>query len=160
MDVGSIFLILALALIVFLFISRPFFERQSEGGHFLAGEATLERDHQHSGLLAERDRLLNALEELDSDNALGKVPEENYTEQRDALLTSGALVFQKLDEFEQSLPGRAAGEKVNAGESDDLEALIAARRRARDNKKVNFCHKCGTAIQQDDTFCSSCGTKI
>jgi hypothetical protein len=160
MDVGSIFLILALALIVFLFVSRPFFERQSEGGQLLAGEAILERDHLRSGLLAERDRLLNALQELDSDNELGKVPEEDYTEQRDALLKSGAVVLRQLDEFVQSPSRGTAGLKTNSVESDDLEALIAARRRARDKKEVNYCHKCGAALQQDDKFCSSCGTRI
>lgn len=159
MDVGSILLILALVLIVFLFVSRPFFERQSEGGQLLAGEAVLERDHRRSELLAEHDRLLNALHELDSDNGLGKIPEEHYAEQRDILLKSGALVLRQLDEFEQS-SSRAAGVKANSGESDDLEALIVARRRARDKKKVNFCHKCGTALQRDDIFCSSCGTRI
>ncbi len=56
-------------------------------------------DHQRSALLAERDRVLTALQDLDFDNALGKVPVEIYREQRGLLLQTGASVLRRLDEM-------------------------------------------------------------
>ena len=81
MDIGSIFLILALLILVALFVSRPFISRSQE-----TVSLTLDpQDHERSSLLAERDRLLNALQELDFDATLGKIPEEDYPAQREAV---------------------------------------------------------------------------
>src|SRR5690349_50087 len=98
--IGSLFLILALALVVGLFIAQPFFKNVS--GSNADKESTVrsaeeEREHQRSSLLAERDRVLNALQELDFDYALGKVPAEEYPLQRSALLKTGADVLRHLD---------------------------------------------------------------
>jgi hypothetical protein len=73
MDIGSLFLILALALAVGLFIAQPFLNSAfKEGsGRKVAFEA---RDHVRSALLAEREQVLDALQELDFDQALGKNP--------------------------------------------------------------------------------------
>jgi hypothetical protein len=78
MDLGSVFLILALTILVGLFVSRPFFERQKA----IPNGKTSSLDHDRSALLAERDRVLNALKELDFDHTLGKIPEDEYPEQR------------------------------------------------------------------------------
>ena len=53
MDLGSIFLILALLVFVGLFIGRPLME-----GAKVVVEQSESEDHHHSMLLAERDRLL------------------------------------------------------------------------------------------------------
>jgi hypothetical protein len=120
MDLGSIFLILALAVLVSLFVSRPFFETASETGapkqpetDMAASSAGAEpaaegpgqtangarRDHDRSALLAERERLITALQELDFDHDLGKIPAEDYPAERMALLEAGANVLRKLDEL-------------------------------------------------------------
>ena len=49
-------------------------------------------------LLAERDRVVNALQELDFDFNLNKIPSEDYPVQRAALLQKGADILKKLDE--------------------------------------------------------------
>jgi hypothetical protein len=89
MDIGSIFLILGLLVLVILFISRPFLERKTLPA---SGE-----DHELSSLLAERDRILNALQELDFDFALGKIPESDFPGQRASLLQRGADILRQLD---------------------------------------------------------------
>ena len=62
MDLGSIFLVLGLLVLVGMFIARPFVERKATG--------FTQEDHEYSGLMAERDRVLNALQEIDFDFTL------------------------------------------------------------------------------------------
>jgi hypothetical protein len=179
MDIGSIFLILGLLVLVGLFVVRPLVERSAV--------AVSQEEHQLSALMAERDQILNALQELDFDFNLGKIPEDEYPAQRAALLQHGANILRKLDEYQPSvrtvdaqdrleqaiaqrradaavMPRNGAGSRlkvstVAAAQDDDLEALIAARRRERTEKAAGFCSQCGSPLQQSDHFCPKCGAK-
>jgi NADH pyrophosphatase NudC (nudix superfamily) len=187
MDIGSIFLILALLTLVVLLVGRPLFNRQNT----TVFELTDREDHDYSTLLAERDRVLLALEELDFDNSMGKIPEEDYPSQRALLLQYGSDILRKLDEFTvagkqaredkevgespearleatlaekritRSAPA-AVGSAINGGEGadDDLEVLIASRRRARNVKSAGFCPQCGGPLQKSDRFCPKCGATV
>jgi hypothetical protein len=172
MDIGSILLILALLLLVGLFVSRPLFERRAT--------AVTESEHQISALLAERDRILTALGELDFDHDLGKIPADEYPVQRDRLLKNGAQILRQIDAFQgetsssedSASPWETASqepveEALHASppsaisEADEeLEALIATRRRVRQDKASGFCHECGGPIQKSDRFCPKCGTTV
>jgi hypothetical protein len=113
MDIGSIFLILALLILVGLFISRPLFERKAI--------AVSPEEHEFSFLMAERDRILTALQELDFDHTLGKIPEADYPAQRASLLQRGADILRQLDKYDH---------KSSQGDwESQIEAAIAARRR-------------------------------
>lgn len=165
MDLGALFLLLALVLLVGVIISRPLLFKGTEEP---AISANLPEEHQHSTLLAERDRLLTALQELEFDHNLGKVPEEDYPEQRAALVKSTADVLRQLDV--PPATSMAAGETIGSpemapqpeGVDGDLEALIAAHRRARllDGKAASFCSKCGKPVAKSDKFCSRCGSAL
>ncbi len=171
MDIGSIFLILGLLIIAGLYISRPFFEQRST--------AVGRLEHDRSSLLAERDRILNTLQELDLDYALGKIPTAEYPAQRAALLEQGAQVLRSLDALRARLPSQdgaeprdaevalrtltapnANGRSTLASPDDQLEALIASRRREREGKASGFCPRCGNPVQKSDRFCPKCGFKI
>lgn len=179
LDLGTIFLFLALFIFVAIFVARPVVEKRS----VIVSE--LEQDR--SALLAERDRLLNAIQELDFDHSLGKVPQEDYPAQRQRLLQRGAAVLRRLDaampahlsdddldrRLEEAVADRRAQEESEAperagpgaaptalaemAELDDIEKLIAARREARDVKAVGFCAECGNPLQETDRFCARCG---
>jgi hypothetical protein len=175
MDIGSIFLILGLLVIVVLFITRPFFERKAT--------TVTRQEHEYSALLADRDRILNALQELDFDYSLGKIPEADYPAQRAALLQRGADILRRLDAMQpeasmgdeeahieeviaarrvettdlQAVPNGVRVRPVAASPDDDLEALIASRRRKRNEKAGGFCHQCGKPVQKSDRFCPGCG---
>lgn len=43
---------------------------------------------------------------------------------------------------------------------DDLEVLLANRRRVRQEKSAGFCPSCGHAVQKTDRFCPKCGKMI
>jgi hypothetical protein len=92
MDLGAILLLLALLLGVGLFLAAPLMRSLPSSSSQETREA--------SSLMAERDRVINALQELDFDYKLGKVPEEDYPGQRRTLLQRGADILRKLDELE------------------------------------------------------------
>jgi hypothetical protein len=171
MDLGAIFLLLVILIPVVMFVAWPFIKHwrvQTEGGHEI------------SSLLAERDRVLIALQELDFDNSLGKIPVEEYPVQRAVLLQRGAEVLRHLDTLtpglspvgqEESAERRveakgsvrfsdAVVQPVKLLSDDDLEELIAKRRIARKEKTAGFCPKCGKPILQSDQFCPSCGQAV
>ena len=152
-----LFLLIVLAIIVH-FVTRPFFKRQRV--------QAVESSHEYSSLLAERERLLTALQELDFDQTLGKIPTEDYPSQRATLLQKGAEVLRQLDAISPSLAKQAGGKdpgtenasNLNAPLSDDdLEELLSKHRNTRKDKTAGFCPKCGKPILQADVFCPSCG---
>jgi hypothetical protein len=185
MDLGSIFLIVALALLVGLYIARPFFEHR--------GKVVSREEHDISHLMAERERLITALQELDFDFTLNKIPEDDYPAQRTMLLKKGAEVLRQLDELQQ-ISGEATAEdrielaiaarRADAGRQaipaqaredvstrtgngrtpvavpsgDDLDERIAERRQLKQDKATGFCAQCGNPLQKADIFCSRCGT--
>jgi rubrerythrin len=159
MELGTIFLLLGVLIIVFMFVAQPFTE------HW---RVKAQSGQEISSLLAERERALNALQELDFDYGLGKVPAEEYSAQRASLLQKGADVLRRLDEIQgaQSPPAEervepAVTERPAEQLSDeDLEDLMAKRRAVRQQKTAGFCPKCGKPILQSDQFCPSCGQAV
>ncbi len=183
MDLGSLFFLIALALLAAIYIGRPFFDRKftrawlSTPRHARADKQHAQPDHEHlsSSLMAEYERLLQALQELEFDFNLGKIPAEDYPEQRNFLLKSGAAVLKQLDALIDNAELDSAEARMEAavaancddkrlpsrsGEGDDLEALISDRRRKRDEKSAGFCPKCGRPVQISDAFCPKCGSKL
>ncbi len=169
MDIGAILLFLAVLVVTVLFIARPFLDKRrpavAAGGHEL------------SALMAERDSIITALQELDFDNSLGKIPAEDYPQQRAALLQHGAQVLRKIDllspktassgdaeiRIEAAIAARRADFAVQGSSGDvddDLESLIAARRSERNEKSGGFCSNCGRPIMASDRFCPYCGKVI
>lgn len=183
MDIGSIFLILGLLVLVAIFISRPLLDGRTV--------ELSQEEHELSTLLAERDRLLTALQELDFDYTLGKIPEEDYPAQRAVMVQRGVEILRRLDELQAeahpeddearldaaiaarraetaavALPvGNGSGVRVKpaplaVGQDDDLEALLANRRRDRKEKAGGFCPACGKPVQKSDRFCPKCGQPV
>jgi flagellar biogenesis protein FliO len=177
MDIGSIFLIMALLILVGWFIGRPLFERKTKNQ--ILSTTVIQQDHERSTLLAERDRAINALHELDFDYTLGKIPEADYPAQRSLMLQYGSEVLRKLDALHEVLPVTSAEDRLEsaiaarkaaqtatpkleiAPEPDDqIETMIAMRRRSQSEKASGFCHKCGGPVQKSDLFCPKCGTAL
>src|SRR5512135_920573 len=106
MDLAAIFLLLLVFAFIVLFVSRPLFVRERR---LSAGESP-----ELSALLAERERLLIALQELDSDQALGKIPAEDYPIQRTELLQKGADILRRIDALVPAPEKAAAAEASGA----------------------------------------------
>jgi len=178
MDIGAIFFILAVVTLVGMYVGQPYIQRR--------GRRATQEDHEYSALMAEYDRAVNTLQELDFDNALGKVPAEDYPRQRAELLAKGADLLRKLDaltpvpspsgrggrsegkDAESRMEAAVASRRADASakraatvlDDDDLESMLAARRKNRKEKSAGFCPKCGKPILVSDRFCPSCGKVI
>jgi hypothetical protein len=176
MDVGSIFLLLGILVVVTLFVLRPFIDERRNKVLITEALPTIEKEMHISSLLAERERFLRALQELDFDFSLGKIPEEDYPTQRQFLLLKGAEVIKKLDEIGGDVKSKDQIQRIEnivgvgspEGHIEDnkivkdanVESLIAARKRTKESKPDGFCPKCGKPISKMDKFCSKCGTTL
>jgi len=95
MELSAILLLVAVLVMVVMYAGRPFFE------HW---QMKAESGREGSTLLAEREHVLSALQELDFDHGLGKIPEEEYSTQRAALLQRGGEVLRKLEILKLDVP--------------------------------------------------------
>jgi NADH pyrophosphatase NudC (nudix superfamily) len=168
MELTAIFLSLAVLILVGAYLYAPFMERRAR--------RVTEEEHELSALMAERDRVINSLQELDFDFKLGKIPEEDYPTQRAGLLQKGAEILKNIDtlapqpaslqdteaRLERAIAARRADASLAHVEvpDDDLEAMIAARRKGRTNKSAGFCPRCGKPVMVTDRFCPSCGKSL
>src|SRR5215216_672201 len=89
MQLTAIFFSLAILILVGIYLYAPFMERRAR--------RVTEEEHALSTLMAERDRVINSLQELDFDFKLGKIPEEDYPAQRTSLLQRGANILRQID---------------------------------------------------------------
>jgi hypothetical protein len=169
MDIGSIFLGIALVLVVAFIVARPLLEGASV------------RDRQPGpadNLRSEHERVLTQLRDLDFDHATGKILDEDYAAQRALLVAQGVAVLKQLDQLsaatfapaarsgvaaQSAAPGRArsveaeieaavAQRRAGAGADADIEAAIAQRQPG-----THPCGQCGAAVSALDRFCPSCG---
>jgi hypothetical protein len=137
MEAGSILFALAMLILVGVYLAGPL----SNPAQRRTGKAngTL------SALIAERERLLDAIQELEIDHSMGKVLGDGYHRQRGLLASQGAQVLRRIDELHGPTDLEA-----------ELEAAIAELR----GKGAGFCPQCGKAVHITDRFCGSCGTEL
>ncbi len=157
MDIAAIFLTLAVLFFVGAYLYAPF--ARGYGRRVTAEEREL------STLLAERERVLSSLQELDFDYRLGKIPEEDYPIQRTNLLQTGADILRKMDALtiDETDLRRNNAKKASAKKEltdSELENLISQRRASRKKNYEGFCPKCGKPVLSSDKFCASCGKAL
>lgn len=168
MELTAIFFSLAVLIFVGVYLYAPFMERR-------ASRVTQE-EHELSALMAERDRVINSLQELDFDFKLGKIPEEDYPVQRAGLLQRGSEILRQIDSLapqpasaqdtEVRLERAIAAHRADAPlarveiADDELEAMISTRRKGRRDKSAGFCPRCGKPVMVSDRFCPSCGKSL
>ena len=168
MELTAIFFALAILILVGIYLYSPFMERRAR--------RVTQEEHELSALMAERDRVINSLQELDFDFRLGKIPEEDYPTQRAGLLQRGAEILKQIDSLapqaasaqdtearlERAIAARRADMSIARVQvpDDDLEAMISARRKGRKEKSAGFCPRCGKPVMTNDRFCPSCGKSL
>lgn len=172
MDLGAILLLIALLLVVGVFLAAPLLNDRPRSSSQETPEV--------SSLMAERDRVITALQELDFDFKLGKIPEEDYPSQRASLVQKGADILRNLDALAPAFEA-AAGERLDASSrleqaaaagradsgralkalaDDEIESMLAARRGARRATSAGFCPRCGKPVLTTDQFCPNCGKAL
>jgi NADH pyrophosphatase NudC (nudix superfamily) len=168
MELTAIFFSLAVLILVGMFLYAPFIEQRAR--------QVTDEEHALSALMAERDRVINSLQELDFDFKLGKIPDEDYPVQRASLLQKGADILRKIDSLapqpasaqdteallEKAIAARRADGSAAKPDltDDDLESMISTRRKSRKDRSAGFCPKCGKPVMVTDRFCPSCGKSL
>jgi hypothetical protein len=183
MDLGAILLLIAILLSVALYLAAPLMSNPTS--------RVLQESQEVSSLMAERDRIINALQELDFDFKLGKIPDEDYPVQRAELLQTGASVLKKLDHLsstpasdgelpndaqkgitaESRLELAAAARQIDGSSrttekkseritDDEIESMLATRRKTRKTQSAGFCPRCGKPVLTADLFCPNCGKAL
>jgi len=156
MELGAIFLSLAVLLLAALFISQPFLFPAKE--HKASAE-----NAQISALLADKDRYLGLIQELEQDHSLGRITDEDYPAMRSDLMLKASNTLRKIEEleniishqtFQTPLPRTAVKQNI------DLDDLLAMRRSQKKDRTDGFCPHCGKPVVKSDKFCSHCGKKI
>jgi hypothetical protein len=160
MTIGSIFLGLALAALVGLFVARPLLKTDARSKAKLTP---------YQALIAQKEAVLAQISSLDFDYDTGKLTDDDYHRTREEFMVVAEDIFRRLDEFEQR------GEVVEpaTGLESEIEAAIA-RRRAQpatvvpvkaptqppiSNGRKNYCPECGKPTDPNDKFCANCGHK-
>ncbi len=168
MDTGSLLLITAIIILVIFIVSRPFYTTEPTA-RVNPAPGSADPDYELSELMVEKERLLSALRDLDTDHDLGKIPDTIYHEQRERLLREAALNLRLIDGLEHAvseddIPGiSVSGPEVKTTPPqkwDEIEGQIAERRRKRSEKSAGFCPHCGKVLQKSDYFCPTCGAKV
>jgi competence protein ComGC len=165
----SLILLIIVIILIVLFVAEPLTSRQ---------RIKVQDSQALSTLLAERDRVLNILKELDFDASLDKIPAETYSIQRASLVQQGAEILRKIDQLPPVLPAAPAVAAVNEDrveavlsarrarrpaavvDEDKMESLVASRHTVRAGKSGPFCSHCGRALSSSDRFCSGCGHPV
>ncbi|MGB3713884.1 MAG: zinc ribbon domain-containing protein [Candidatus Promineifilaceae bacterium] len=177
MTIGSILLGLALLALVGLYLARP----------LLAPAARRRRQSSYSELQDLKESYLTQIRSLDFDYTTGKIPEENYQQQRAELMAGATDVLKRMDALEGAAmptePAPHAQSEPALSDTDidaDIEAAVYRMRQshhapastgsepdvvspvapATANGEPKFCPKCGQGTDPGDKFCVNCGTEL
>jgi hypothetical protein len=152
MDLGSWMVILAIAIITTAFIARPLVEKK--------GLAVTKFVRNSSTLLAERDRILAILQELELDYAMDKVGRDDYESQRADLVRQGASILKDLDELGVGTDDLPMNGNERQNLDAEIESAIARRRKSLPTGSAKFCSNCGSDLHSGDQFCVHCGAAV
>ena len=151
MTASALIIVLFVFVLTGLIVLRPFLEK---------GEGMLKASSGvYDSLLAEQERLLAAIEELDLDLELEKISSNEHQQDRQNLLIQAADVLRELDKYSKPKQEKAKGQKVDPSIDEELEKMIKERRSQIEAQLTEECSSCGEKIGPEDQFCSHCGTK-
>lgn len=141
MTASAILFGVGLALLAGYYISRPF-----RRGIILSGER--QPESRRLELLQRKAAVYAAIQEIDSDVALGKLEIDDHRLLRNRYVAEGVAVLKALD-------GMPPGDSVDAA----IEADVA---RLWEGEPVlkRVCPACGAPADGEDLFCAACGARL
>jgi len=154
MNLEPILLLLGILFLTIAYISRPF---------VLSNTGSGVKDGSEIELRAERERLIQNIQDLDFEYKLGKIPQVDYPLRRTELLERGAKIMAQLDRKLAKTPSASPPAKIS-GKSIDfdelIEDMILKRRSSQKEQTGGFCPDCGKVVLIADQFCPNCGHAI
>lgn len=119
--------------------------------------------NERSVLLVQGARILSELDQIQEASGEGVTIQAGSpdVEEVSAKQIQPALVIETVPLGVNGSPAPPNGlRKIHSSPDDELEVMLANRRRVRQEKAAGFCPKCGNAIQKTDQFCPKCGNKL
>lgn len=122
-------------------------------------------EEEENPLVQEKEKLLDAIRELDLDFATGKLSEEDYRELRERYKSQAALVLKAIREQSAEVPDALTYRERPGDEapSPEEEVEMAVEKEILE-KKVELasrsCPNCGALRSPEDRFCRMCGTNL
>ena len=152
MEFSSLLIVIFIFILSGVFIMRPFLVEEKKPKRSGSSRA--------DSLIAEKERLLLAIEELDLEHELDKISGQEHNRNRDILLAEAVDVLKQLDKIQK--PGSSKKKKppTSAKVDDNLEKLINERREQLKNNKSLKCPSCDQAVNEGAQFCSNCGEAL
>ena len=152
MEFSSLLIVIFIFILSGVFIMRPFLVEEKKPKS--SGSSRID------SLIAEKERLLLAIEELDLEHELDKISTQEHNRNRDILLAEAADVLKQLDKIQK--PGSSKKKKTSTPTKtdDDLERLINERRQQLKNEISLKCPSCDQAVSEGAQFCSNCGEAL
>jgi ribosomal protein L32 len=176
-EIGAILFSLAMILLVAAYVLQPLVG-SGRGGY-------RDSSRKLSALQAERDRVLDSIQEIDMDHSMGKVSEQDYQRQRQVLAVEGAEILKTIDELQLSPDveprGKTPEMELEAAVAElrgkssvasrELEAAVAETRgkslapglqkaQSASDPSEQVCPTCGELSLHGDRFCSNCGEAL
>ena len=138
-----------LLLAFFTLAARPILTRRPRPAAHAAAHAYLELQHQKELTFA-------AIKELELDRAVGKIADEDYTEQRRLLEENAISLLRRLESGDGS--DRAA---ITQQIEHDIAQLVDKQNPVgTENADSESCSGCGARRSADYRFCPQCGTEF
>ena len=130
--------IFIIVLIIFAVLKIVGFPLVNAKRYRIVGNGILGAD-QFEDVYSERDRILDALRDLQIEHATGKISDADYAMLKGRYDTKAAAVLQEIDALEVNVSSKNVTHKV---------------------KGKGACPRCHAHIEADDRFCFECGYKL
>lgn len=140
---GSLFIILAVGILAFAFITSGFYRVSTQ-------KQIKEEQISDNELQDHYQQKLQWLRELEFEFKAEKIDAKDYERQKITLQAEAVETLKRIE----TLSNQPA-----ENDSKKVEGLITDRRMERDERSAGFCVKCGRPIQSSDQFCPNCGMK-
>ena len=147
----SFFIIGLIVLMVFLFVMEPFISGRKFPNRFISKKQLREKD-----LQTKREHNMQSIADLDLDNAIEKIPKEDYFTLRKAYVTRLENITRELDGLSKG------GRSVDVKKQIENEVLVRRKSQKTAAPKSNgrVCSSCSGVNSPESNFCSTCGAKL
>ena len=156
MEIPAGLISLVVTLIIVAYIAQPFFSTQQSSQQRRTEQNLATILRQQANLYTERNRIYQAITDLDFDYATNKISGEEFALQRHRFVAQGVSILQQLDAL--AVPEEDPIESAVHAWKARVEVLPAPP--VSDDQGARFCPRCGERATAGDRFCGSCGARL
>lgn len=170
----EILIVLAIAIVVSVFISLPFFRKNRFDQPYLEEETDPIQGkliQRLNALNNEKESLYNALKDIEFDYELGKLSKSDFEGLNLSYKSKAISILKEIDEIDNEINLKAI--ENNIGKDIKIESeerseedggiereILPFRKLNKNGGQLLKCLGCGRECNSEDIFCSKCGAKL